>query len=96
MHIAAKIRNLVTPEQEDVLWQLSEKCRLVYNVALRSGNELWYVSAGTPLTGTKTVRSASWCGSYHRIPGGRATGSSPVICDKQVWKFQDTRRKPPA
>ncbi|WP_349680744.1 helix-turn-helix domain-containing protein [Methanoculleus sp. UBA303] len=50
MHVAAKIRIQVTPEQEGVLWQLSEKCRFVYNFAPRSGNALWYVSAGTPLT----------------------------------------------
>ena len=63
----------------------------------RSGNEVWTVNVGTILIATTTVRSTSWCGSYHNMPCGRATGSSPVIYDKQAWdfpKFQDTRRKP--
>jgi putative transposase len=38
MHVAAKIRIQVTPEQEDVLWHLSEKCRLIYNFALAERN----------------------------------------------------------
>ncbi len=38
MHVAAKIKIQVTPEQEDVLWHLSEKCRLVYNFALAERN----------------------------------------------------------
>lgn len=38
MHVAAKIKISVTPGQEDVLRQLSEKCRLVYNFALAERN----------------------------------------------------------
>ncbi|MCM2464868.1 RNA-guided endonuclease InsQ/TnpB family protein [Methanoculleus oceani] len=34
MYVTTKIKIQVTPEQEDVLWHLSEKCRLVYNFAL--------------------------------------------------------------
>jgi putative transposase len=34
MHIATKIKVNVTPEQEHVLWQLSNNCRLLYNFAL--------------------------------------------------------------
>ncbi len=38
MHVASKIKIQVTSEQEDVLWHLSEKCRLVYNFALAERN----------------------------------------------------------
>ncbi|MBP7410479.1 MAG: helix-turn-helix domain-containing protein, partial [Methanoculleus sp.] len=31
MHITTKIKIQVTPDQADVLWHLSEKCRLLYN-----------------------------------------------------------------
>ena len=34
MHLATKIKISVDPDQADVLWHLSEKCRLLYNVAL--------------------------------------------------------------
>jgi putative transposase len=34
MQLAKKIRIYPTEEQVDVLWQLSEKCRVVYNLAL--------------------------------------------------------------
>ena len=34
MNLTQKLRIFPTPEQEDVLWTLSEKCRLIYNFAL--------------------------------------------------------------
>ena len=34
MQLAKKIQIYPTEEQVDVLWQLSEKCRVVYNLAL--------------------------------------------------------------
>ena len=34
MQLAKKIQIYPTEEQIDVLWQLSEKCRVVYNLAL--------------------------------------------------------------
>ena len=34
MNLTKKIRIFPTPEQEEVLWKLSEKCRLIYNFAL--------------------------------------------------------------
>ncbi|WP_287586544.1 transposase [Candidatus Borrarchaeum sp.] len=34
MKLTQKIRIFPTPEQEEVLWKLSEKCRLIYNFAL--------------------------------------------------------------
>jgi len=34
MKLTQKIRIFPTPEQEEVLWELSEKCRLIYNFAL--------------------------------------------------------------
>jgi putative transposase len=34
MNLTQKIRIFPTPEQEEVLWKLSEKCRLIYNFAL--------------------------------------------------------------
>ncbi|WP_394339220.1 MULTISPECIES: helix-turn-helix domain-containing protein [unclassified Methanoculleus] len=35
---ATKIKIPVTPVQADVLWHLSEKCRLLYNFALAERN----------------------------------------------------------
>ena len=34
MYITTKIKVQVTPEQEDILLHLSERCRLLYNFAL--------------------------------------------------------------
>jgi putative transposase len=34
MKLTQQIRIFPTPEQEEVLWKLSEKCRLIYNFAL--------------------------------------------------------------
>lgn len=40
MQLAKKIRIYPTKEQVDVLWELSEKCRLVYNFALADRKKL--------------------------------------------------------
>ncbi|SCL74176.1 transposase, IS605 OrfB family [Methanoculleus chikugoensis] len=48
MHITAKIRIQVIPEQEDVLWHLSEKCRLVYNFALAERNRNYQENKDRP------------------------------------------------
>jgi len=39
MQLTQKIRIRPTSEQEDVLWHLSEKCRLIYNFALKERKE---------------------------------------------------------
>jgi len=39
MHLATKVKIRVTPDQADVLWHLSEKCRLLYNFALAERNQ---------------------------------------------------------
>ncbi len=39
--LTRKIRITPTPEQEQVLWDLSEKCRLLYNFALAERNQNW-------------------------------------------------------
>jgi len=36
MQLTQQIRIQTTPEQEQVLWDLSEKCRLIYNFALKA------------------------------------------------------------
>lgn len=41
MQLAKKIRIYPTKEQVDVLWELSEKCRLVYNFALADRKETY-------------------------------------------------------
>ena len=41
MHLAYSIKILPTQEQEDVLWHLSDHCRLLYNFALQEMNEAW-------------------------------------------------------
>ena len=35
MHLAYSIKIFPTQEQEDVLWNLSDRCRLLYNFALQ-------------------------------------------------------------
>jgi putative transposase len=41
MQLTQKIRIFPTPEQEQVLWTLSEKCRLIYNFALAERINAW-------------------------------------------------------
>jgi putative transposase len=41
MQLTQKIRIFPTPEQERVLWVLSEKCRLIYNFALAERIDAW-------------------------------------------------------
>ncbi len=41
MKLTQKIRIFPTPEQETVLWTLSEKCRLIYNFALAERREAY-------------------------------------------------------
>ena len=39
--LTQKIRIFPSKEQEEVLWFLSERCRLLYNFALNEGKEAW-------------------------------------------------------
>nr|WP_229391053.1 helix-turn-helix domain-containing protein [Methanosarcina sp. DH2] len=41
MHLTKKIKINPTEEQVDVLWQLSEQCRRLYNSALAERKEAW-------------------------------------------------------
>jgi len=41
MYLTQKIRIFPTPGQEEVLWKLSERCRLLYNFALAERVETW-------------------------------------------------------
>ena len=41
MQLTQKIRIFPTSEQEETLWKLSEKCRLIYNFALAERREAW-------------------------------------------------------
>ena len=41
MQLIQKIRIFPTPEQEEVLWKLSERCRLLYNFALAERIDAW-------------------------------------------------------
>ncbi|KKW12576.1 MAG: Transposase [Candidatus Gottesmanbacteria bacterium GW2011_GWB1_49_7] len=41
MQLSQRIRIFPTPEQEDVLWHLSERCRLAYNFALSERKTAW-------------------------------------------------------
>jgi putative transposase len=41
MQLVQKIRVFTTPEQEDVLWHLSDRCRLLYNFALLERKREW-------------------------------------------------------
>lgn len=48
MLITQKIRIFPNPEQENVLWTLSEKCRLIYNFGLKKRIENWKVNKTKP------------------------------------------------
>jgi len=48
MHITTKIKIQVTPDQADVLWHLSEKCRLLYNFALAERNQNYQENKDRP------------------------------------------------
>ncbi|MFA5408898.1 MAG: transposase [Bacilli bacterium] len=48
MHIATKIKIHVDPDQADVLWHLSEKCRLLYNFALAERNQNYQENTDRP------------------------------------------------
>lgn len=48
MLLAQKIRIQPSPEQEEVLWALSEKCRLIYNFALKERKEAYEKGEKTP------------------------------------------------
>ncbi|MDD1673544.1 MAG: helix-turn-helix domain-containing protein [Methanomicrobiales archaeon] len=41
MQLTQRIRIRATPEQVDVLWRLSKRCRLVYNFALSERIDAW-------------------------------------------------------
>ena len=41
MHLTQKIRVFPSPKQEDVLWHLSDRCRLLYNFALLERKREW-------------------------------------------------------
>jgi hypothetical protein len=45
MKLTQKIRIFPTPEQEAVLWKLSEKCRLIYNFALAERRDAYRTGA---------------------------------------------------
>ena len=42
--LSYKTRIYPTPEQEEVLWKLSNQCRLLYNFALLERDSEWYVN----------------------------------------------------
>jgi putative transposase len=48
MLLTRKIRIIPTPQQEQVLWILSEKCRLLYNLALAERQQNWEVNREKP------------------------------------------------
>ena len=41
MQLTKKVRIYPTPEQIDVLWQISERCRIVYNMAIADRQDNW-------------------------------------------------------
>jgi len=41
LRLAARVQIFPDPGQEDVLWQLSNRCRLLYNFALQDRKEAW-------------------------------------------------------
>jgi putative transposase len=48
MLLAQKIRIFPSQEQEKVLWDLSEKCRLIYNFGLKERIDNWKDNKNKP------------------------------------------------
>jgi putative transposase len=44
MQLTIKIRIFPTPDQEEVLWHISEQCRLIYNFALAERRKEWLLN----------------------------------------------------
>ncbi|MCX9029698.1 MAG: helix-turn-helix domain-containing protein, partial [Candidatus Methanoperedens sp.] len=44
MQLTERVRIYPTQEQEDVLWYLSEQCRLIYNFALAERRKEWILN----------------------------------------------------
>ena len=42
MQLTKKVRIYPTEEQINVLWELSEKCRVIYNLALADRKDAWH------------------------------------------------------
>lgn len=59
MQLAKKIRIYPTEEQVDVLWKLSEKCRLLYNFALADRQDIY----------EKENRSVKYAEQQNKLPG---------------------------
>lgn len=58
MQLAKKIRIYPTKEQVDVLWELSDKCRIVYNFALADRKDTW----------TSERRSVKYAEQQNKLP----------------------------
>ena len=58
MQLAKKIRIYPTKEQVDVLWELSDKCRIVYNFALADKKDTW----------TSEKRSVKYTEQQNKLP----------------------------
>jgi putative transposase len=58
MQLAKKIRIYPTEEQVDVLWELSDKCRAVYNFALADRQDTW----------TSEKRSVKYTEQQNKLP----------------------------
>ena len=48
MYLTKKIRIFPTQEQSQILWILSEKCRLIYNFALKERINSWKINKEKP------------------------------------------------
>jgi len=74
MLLTRKIRITPTAAQAQVLWALSEKCRLLYNFALTERRQHWTVNRAKP-SATPCERGATagllvWLASTHSSTSG--------------------------
>ncbi|MBD3214790.1 MAG: helix-turn-helix domain-containing protein [Candidatus Lokiarchaeota archaeon] len=65
MQLSQKIRIFPTQEQLEVLWDLSEKCRLIYNFALSDRIENWRTQKETPKEGRDYI---TYTEQQNRLP----------------------------
>jgi hypothetical protein len=80
-----------TQEQEDVLWHLSERCRLLYNFALHERREAW--TSSVQKTGF-LARFAEFLAYKSRLAGKRVVGISEAGTSRRCCACGKSHRMP--
>jgi putative transposase len=76
VQLAKKVRIYPTEEQVNVLWEISEKCRLVYNFALADINDSW----------NDEKRSIKYTEQQNKLPGFKKRNPEFEIVYSKVYQ----------